>query len=93
MVGLCAAGEFSWRIVRAKLALSGIPDPLRSLASLHSLLDVVEQLAVESKSAEGGDALERFYYELYRPDEQEVKKLIQEDTDSGFDAFAALGMH
>lgn len=58
------------------------------------MLDVVEQLAVEGKANEGGDALQRFYYELYKPDATEVKKQIREaDTDSDFDAFAALGMH
>ncbi len=58
------------------------------------MLDVVEQLAVEGKVNEGGDALQRFYYELYKPDEQEVKRQIAEaDTDTDFDAFAALGMH
>lgn len=58
------------------------------------MLDVVEQLAVDAKANEGGDALQRFYYELYKPDATEVKKQIQEaDTDSDFDAFAALGMH
>lgn len=58
------------------------------------MLDVVEQLAVEGKANEGGDALQRFYYELYKPDEREVKRQIAEaDTDTDFDAFAALGMH
>jgi hypothetical protein len=61
---------------------------------MHAVLDVVEQLAVEAKVNEGGDALQRFYYELYKPDAAEVKKQIQQaDTDSDFDAFAALGMH
>ena len=61
---------------------------------MHAVLDIVEQLAIEAKVNEGGDALQRFYYELYKPDEFEVKKKIaQEDTDSDFDAFAALGMH
>lgn len=54
----------------------------------------MEQLAVEAKINEGGDALQRFYYELYKPDEREVRKAIAEaDTDTDFDAFAALGMH
>lgn len=61
---------------------------------MYALLDVVEQMAVEAKVNEGGDALQRFYYELYKPDEVEVKKQIEQaDTDSDFDAFAALGMH
>lgn len=64
------------------------------MTSVHAVLDVVEQLAVEGKANEGGDALQRFYYDLYKPDAVEVRKQIQEaDTDSDFDAFAALGMH
>jgi hypothetical protein len=60
---------------------------------MHAVLDVVEQLAIEAKANEGGDAVQRFYYELYKPDPTEVKKLIQElDTEDEFDAFAALGM-
>lgn len=74
--------------------MGGMGDPLRSLTSLHAVLDVVEQLAIEAKMNEGGDALQRFFYELYKPDEIEVKKVIAEaDTDGDFDAFAALGMH
>lgn len=61
---------------------------------MHAVLDVVEQLAVEAKSNEGGDALQRFYYDLYKPDAVEVRRQIRQvDTDSDFDAFAALGMH
>lgn len=80
--------------MRTKLALAGLPTPLQSLPSLHVVLDVVEQLAVEAKINQGGDALERFYYELYKPDVVEVRRQIREaDTDTDFDAFAALGMH
>lgn len=58
------------------------------------MLDLIEYMAVEAKVNEGGDALQKFYYELYKPDPFEVKKAIQEaDTDSDFDQFAALGMH
>lgn len=81
-------------MVRAKLVATGVTDPLRQLPTLHSLLDVVEMMAVEGKVNEGGDALERFYYELYKPDPTEVRKMIETaDTDTDFDALAALGMH
>jgi hypothetical protein len=51
-------------------------------------------MAIEAKVNEGGDALQKFYFELYKPDEAEVKKQIATaDTDTDFDAFAALGMH
>lgn len=58
------------------------------------MLDVVEQLAVDAKASEGGDALQRFYFELYKPDAIEARRQMAEtDTDTDFDAFAALGMH
>lgn len=65
---------------------------------MHAVLDIVEHMAVEAKVNEGGDALQRFYYELYKPDDFEVKKKIEEAkqstaVDDDFDAFAALGMH
>lgn len=61
---------------------------------MHAVLDVVEQIAVDGKATEGGDSLQRFYYELYKPDATEVKKQIATaNTDDDFDAFAALGMH
>lgn len=67
--------------------------PLSALPSLHAVLDVVEHIALEAKSNEGGDAMQRLLYELYKPDEFEVRKLMKTaDTDSGFDAFAALGL-
>lgn len=92
-MGLARAAVHSWRTVRAKLALAGIASPLNDLTSLYAVLDVVEQLAVEAKVNEGGDALQRFYYELYKPDAVEMKRQMAEvDTDDAFDAFAALGM-
>lgn len=81
-------------MIKAKLALGGIHSPLHVLHSAHDILDVVEFMAIEAKSSEGGDALQRFYYELYKPDDFEVKQAIAStDTDADFDAFAALGMH
>jgi hypothetical protein len=78
--------------VRARLALGGLSDP-GALPTLHAILDVVEQLIVEAKANEGGDALQRFYFDLYRPDDREVRKAIEtSDTDTDFDAFAALGL-
>lgn len=67
---------------------------MAGLPTLHAVLDVVEQMIVDAKLNEGGDALQRFYFELYRPDEQEVRKAIETaDTDSDFDAFASLGLN
>lgn len=67
--------------------------PFEALSSLHALLDVVEDIALNAKADEGGDALQRFIYELYKPDETEVRKAIETaDTDTDFDAFASLGL-
>lgn len=94
MIGLALAARNSWRMVRAKLASAGVADPLRDIPTLHQLLDVVEAMAVEAKSIDGQDAVERFYFELYKPEPTEVRKQIETaDTDTDFDAFAALGMH
>lgn len=61
--------------------------------NLHHLLDFIEKMAVEAKVNEGGDALQRFYFDLYKPEADEVKaKMETEDTDTDFDSFAALGM-
>lgn len=81
-------------MVRTKLAMSGLHDPLHQLPTLHALIDIVESMAAESKANEGGDALQRFWFEVYKPTETEVRKKIEtEDTDTDFDQFAALGMH
>lgn len=45
---------------------------------------------VENAANAGGDALEKLYFEIYRPDDIEVReKITTEDTDTAFDAFAA----
>lgn len=70
-------------------------DPLRELPTLHVLLDVVENRVLESKSAEGGDAVQKYYYETYRPDPEEMAETIRRELESGsaeqdFDAFAKM---
>lgn len=91
---MARAAAFGWRMVRAKLALGGVPRPLEELPSLHAVLDVVEHIALEAKAHEGEDGVQRLLFELYKPDEYEAKKLMETaDTDTGFDAFAALGLH
>lgn len=80
--------------MRTKLALAGIPEPLTQFPTIHGLLDVIEQLAVEGKGRESREAVERFYFDLYRPEPETLRKEIESaDTDADFDAFAALGMH
>lgn len=90
------ATAYSWRIVRAKLAQGGITDPLRHFPTMHGLLDIVETMAVEAKAEEGPDAVQRFYFELYKPEPEEMGQQFKpEDTEDSFAAFAAMagGMH
>lgn len=92
-MNLASLAAHAWRQVRTKLAMGGVHDPLHQLSSLHALLDVVENMAMESKSGEGAGAIQHLFYDLYKPDEQEVQKLRETvDTDGDFDAFAAIGM-
>ena len=84
-----------WRDVRAKLALAGIPDPL-TLPSMHTLLDIVETIAVESmaNARDGKTKVERFYHALYRPRVVKGRRLVppsgfsDADTEASFDAFS-----
>lgn len=67
----------NWRNIRQKLANAGIESPLR-LPSLHALLDITEDIVVESLLASGEDRdgppsegekkLARFYDAIYAPD-------------------------
>ena len=96
MAGLVNATAYAWRLIRSKLAAGGITDPLRHFPTMHALLDVVESMAVEGKLEEGPDALQRFYFELYKPEpEKMAEQFTAEDTESSFDAFTAMagGMH
>lgn len=77
-----------WRTVRAKLILTGIPDPLRQLPDLHAVLDVVEAAILEPMDrAEAG----KFRFQLYRPDPSEKPKGFDEDDQlAAFAAFEAV---
>jgi hypothetical protein len=90
------ATSHSWRLIRAKLAAGGITDPLRHFPTMHGLLDIVESMALEGKAEEGPDAIQRFYFELYKPEPDKVAEQFKpEDTEDSFAAFAAMagGMH
>lgn len=71
--------------MRARLILAGIADPLRQLPDLHALLDVIEAMAVESKTQ---DEIGQFHFALYRPDPSE--KPVGFDEGEQLDAFAAF---
>ena len=76
------ASGYSWRVVRAKLAQGGVYDPLRHFPTMHALLDVVETMAIEAKAEEGADAVQRFYFELYKPEPDKMGEQFRaEDTE------------
>jgi hypothetical protein len=71
--------------------MAGISAPLTQFPILHQLLDVIEFMAVENKS---GEQVERFYFDLYRPEAEEIRKQIEApESGTDFDDFAALGLH
>jgi len=88
----------NWRAVRSKLLLSGIVDPM-GLPSLHSILDVTEDIVVSALSragdkkegppSEGELAIKRFYDAIYRPDPEDHFEEEDEDDEPvvpiGFD--------
>lgn len=82
---LVAVTATHWRLIRAKLLLAGMPDPLRSIPDMHGLLDVAEHLVSEGMSA---DDLEQFHFKMYRPDPSEKPKGFEASTQ--LDAFAAF---
>ena len=67
----------NWRMVRHKLLLAGIDQPM-ALPSLHAVLDVTEEIIVEALAhtnseregppTEGERAVKKFYDSIYRPD-------------------------
>lgn len=77
VINLVVITAYHWRSMRAKLAQTGIADPLRTMTSMHALLDYTEQITLESlaKSGEGKNAYEQskravdnFMFKLYAPD-------------------------
>jgi len=64
---------FNWRTLRPHLLNAGVSDPM-ALPSMHSLLDVMEQIIVESRVNSAKDSSEakrnvaEFYDSLYKPD-------------------------
>lgn len=74
-------------MIRAKLILAGIADPLRTLPDLHALLDVAESLI-----SEGMDKaeLDKFHAGLYMPALGTVPEgFADDDLDDAFAAFEA----
>ncbi|AXN53311.1 hypothetical protein PBI_THONKO_39 [Mycobacterium phage Thonko] len=63
----------NWRLVRSKVRDKGIAVPM-SLPSMHDILDVAEEIAIEGeaqsarKPEEAKRAVERYFDRLYAPD-------------------------
>ncbi len=57
---------------------------------MHHILDVMEDIAMTSRANAGGDKLERFFYEMYKPEPAEmIREFAIEDELDAFDAFSA----
>lgn len=90
---MAVTAAYHWRSIRAKLMLAGMADPLRQLPDIHALLDITENVIMEGKANEGGDALERWLFQTYKPEVgQKPQGFEEEDQLAAFDAFGgALG--
>lgn len=80
---------YHWRSIRARLMLAGVADPLRQLPDLHAVLDIAENVIMEGKANEGGDALQRYLFQTYKPEMGEKPQGFDEDDQlDSFSAFA-----
>lgn len=69
--------------------LAGVADPLRQLPDLHAVLDIAENVIMEGKANEGGDALQRYLFQTYKPEMGEKPQGFDEDDQlDSFGAFA-----
>jgi hypothetical protein len=100
VINLVVITGYHWRSMRAKLAQHGIPDPLRTMTSLHALLDFTEQVTLESlaKSGEGHNAaqkaqmaIDNFMFKLYAPDPNERDEDGRVPVPASFDEDAMEG--
>jgi hypothetical protein len=55
-------------MIRGRLIMAGIPDPLRQLPDMHALLDVVEVIITEHMSPEQLDTYYERTYSYTTPD-------------------------
>lgn len=94
VINLVVITAYHWRSMRAKLAQNGIADPMRTMRTMHSLLDFTEQTTLESlaKSGEGQNAYEQskravdaFMFKLYSPDPNERDEDGRVPVPAGFD--------
>lgn len=106
VITLSAITATHWRMVRHKLALAGIAEPMR-LPSMHWLLDVTESMVLESMQSNNPDQdrlkRESFLDKLYAPTKETIELngagykpipaafVNPEDVEAQFDAFIAGG--
>jgi hypothetical protein len=100
VINLVVITAHHWRSMRAKLAQTGIADPLRTMTSMHALLDYTEQITLESlaKSGTGPNAADKsqravddFMFKLYAPDPNERDEDGRVPIPAGFDVGAMEG--
>lgn len=70
-------------MIRGRLILAGIPDPLHTLPDMHAVLDVVEDILSTGRSDKD---LASLHMSLYRPEPGEETFDVAESAPS-FDAF------
>ena len=64
----------NWRTIRSKYADKGIADVMRQVPTMHAVLDVMEQVGLESAvatcktTAEAKSEATRYFDKLYKPD-------------------------
>lgn len=98
VVTLVAWTGHHWRTIRGSLTDKGIADPLALLPSLHSLLDVTEQLVLQAVDGDGKPAVakrerEKILDMLYRPEpsttstQKTVRPFTDDETEESFDHF------
>lgn len=106
MITLCAITAAHWRMVRHKLLLAGIADPM-ALGSMHALLDVAELMVLESMQTADPDQdrlrREQFLDKLYAPTKETIalngagykpvpaEFMDPENIEASFDAFMPGG--
>lgn len=62
---LCGVAVRQWPMVRGRLVMNGIADPLRDLPTLYALLDVVEQMLLEGMPKDADRQL--YFTRAYSP--------------------------
>ncbi len=75
-------------MIRAKLALGGIANPLLELPDIHALLDIAEVMLTESMDDRDRD---KYLIQMYRPAPGRIKEVVPQgfSEDEQLDSFEA----